>query len=281
MNKEPGVTSFRSLSDAKHYFKGEKVGHAGTLDKFAEGLMLVLVGKATKLNPLFSSLDKTYVASVRFGLETDTLDPEGETVKTGPLPTAEEIEAVLPSFLGEQNQIPPLYSALHVDGKRAYQIARSGASVEMKSRKINIYSIKFLSFDGAIAQIELRVSKGTYIRSFARDLGERLGTAASLCALKRTSIGPYTLDDVSSFDTATEKTVEVLLKMENIRTLDLRPETLKLVRNGYLPKGFFIGSVDADGYYLGMVDGRCIVILSRENGAFDIVAQYGDADGSV
>lgn len=273
LKKESGVTSFASLSSVKRYFKGEKVGHAGTLDKFASGLMLVLVGRATKLNPLFSSLDKTYIATVRFGIETDTLDPEGEVIKTGYIPTREEVDAVLPSFLGRQEQIPPVYSALHVKGKRAYELARSGKDVEMQSREINIYSIKLLDFKGDEAKIELRVSKGTYIRSFARDLGTRLNTCASLSALVRTTIGPYSFSDESDFESAVDKTIPLLLKMDTIDKVNILNDSIKKLQNGLVPYHFTDDKMIKDGYYLALYDDHLIAILDKCGKKISIVAQ--------
>ena len=140
--KESGVTSFQSLSPIKKIYKGSKVGHCGTLDKFASGLMIVLTGEAAKLNPVFSGFDKSYRARIMLGCETDTLDPEGEIVRRSDhIPSLEEIEKVLPSFTGEIEQIPPVYSAIHVGGKRAYELARSDREVEMKARRVRIHSL--------------------------------------------------------------------------------------------------------------------------------------------
>lgn len=197
MDKKEDITSFSSLYEIKKEYRGKKVGHAGTLDKFASGLMIVMVGGATKLNPVFSSFDKRYTALIKFGTETDTLDREGKVVKrSNHIPGREEIEAVLPSFLGKQKQIPPVYSALHVDGKRAYKEARKERKIEMAPRDITIHSIDLLSVEGDEAVIDVRVSKGTYIRSLARDIASSLGTCGHLEGLRRTEIGPFTLSDV-------------------------------------------------------------------------------------
>lgn len=278
LKKEAGVTSFTFLSSVKRYFKGEKVGHAGTLDKFATGLMLVLVGKATKLNFLFSSFDKTYVATIKFGIETVTLDPEGEIIKEGRIPGESEIKEVLPSFIGKQKQIPPLYSALHVNGKRAYQIARQGKSVEMEERDIEIYSINFISFDNGIATIELKVSKGTYIRSFARDLGIRLGTCAHLIELERTEIGPFSYNDITRFEEAHEQTLAKLMKIDGIYKLDVKKEAVKSIANGYLPPDFYLGETEKDGYYLAFYKDSCIAIINKTGQEFQIVTQYEAPD---
>lgn len=193
--KQAGLTSFSSLSSVKRALGTTKVGHTGTLDSFAEGLLVVLVGKLTHLVPHITNFDKTYIALIEFGSETDTLEPTGQVVKTGKIPTKEEVEAVLPKFLGEIDQIPPAYSALHVDGKRASDLMREGKSVELKPRKITISSIKLLDFTDKFARIEVSCSKGTYIRSLARDIALACGTVAHLKELKRTRVGPFKLED--------------------------------------------------------------------------------------
>ena len=197
MDKKEGVTSFSSLYPIKKEHKGEKVGHAGTLDKFASGLMVVFIGTATRLNPVFSSFGKKYRGRLKFGAETDTLDPEGNIVKESSyIPMLEEIEKILPTFIGKQLQTPPLYSALHVDGKRAYQIARKGEELEMKPREIEISSLDIVSYKDGILECETNVSKGTYIRSLARDIAYRLNTCGHLVSLRRLEVGHFTGEDI-------------------------------------------------------------------------------------
>ena len=196
--KQAGLTSFSSLSSVKRALSTTKVGHTGTLDSFADGLLVVLVGKLTHLVPHITNFDKTYIALVEFGSETDTLDPTGQVIKTGKIPTREEVEAVLPQFLGEIEQVPPAYSALHVDGKRASDLMREGKAVELKARKITISSIKLLDFYDNFARIEVSCSKGTYIRSLARDIASACGSVAHLKELKRTRVGPFKLEDAVS-----------------------------------------------------------------------------------
>ena len=193
--KQAGLTSFSSLSSVKRALSTTKVGHTGTLDSFADGLLVVLVGKLTHLVPHITNFDKTYIALVEFGSETDTLDPTGQVIKTGRIPSKEEVESVLPKFLGEIDQVPPAYSALHVDGKRASDLMREGKTVELKARKITISSIKLLDFSDKFARIEISCSKGTYIRSLARDIASSLGTVAHLKELRRTRVGPFKLED--------------------------------------------------------------------------------------
>ncbi len=194
INKKPGITSFSSLSDIKRTIEA-KVGHAGTLDKFAQGLLIVLTGSMTRLNVLFSSMDKTYRAQIAFGSETDTLDPEGQVVAVADVPGYERIQKSIPSFIGSLEQQPPQYSALHINGKRASDLARRGHEVQMSKRPITVYSFEPVSYEQGILVADIHVSKGTYIRSLARDLGLAAGSRAHLAGLTRTAIGPFHLSE--------------------------------------------------------------------------------------
>ncbi|MDR0720735.1 MAG: tRNA pseudouridine(55) synthase TruB [Treponema sp.] len=195
LKKSPGVTSFESLGMIKKALGTGKVGHTGTLDKFASGLLLVLVGKALKLTPLFNSLDKEYRGTIRFGVETDTLDPEGKIIAKGKIPSREELESVLPAFTGEIMQAPPAFSALHINGQRAYELARAGKGPEMKKRPVTVYALEIISWKAPSAEIRVCCSTGTYIRSLARDLALAAGSRAHLTALERTRIGAFRLDE--------------------------------------------------------------------------------------
>ena len=200
MNKPAGRTSFQSLGAVKKVYQTRKVGHTGTLDKFASGLMIVLVGKYTKLNPLFTGMDKTYEALIRFGAETDTLDPEGEIVSEAPAPEFSDIESALSGFLGNQDQIPPRYSAIHINGKRSWKLAREGVQVEMKSRPVRIDSLEILNWDGSELGLRVSCSSGTYIRSLARDLALSCGSRAYLTGLVRTRVGQFYLSEACDIE---------------------------------------------------------------------------------
>lgn len=194
INKPEGVTSFKCLNDIKRVVN-KKTGHCGTLDKFASGLMIALCGKYTKLNEKFMGLDKTYLAKIEFGKETETLDPEGQVIATAEVPSIDVIKSNVERLVGEIDQIPPVYSALHVNGKRSYDLARKGVEVKLEPRKVKIYSAEIISFNAPYLQIRLHVSKGTYIRSYARDLGLICNSKGYLVELKRESIGPFSLED--------------------------------------------------------------------------------------
>jgi tRNA pseudouridine55 synthase len=195
LNKRPGVTSFQALNQVKKIFSTGKVGHTGTLDKFASGLLVVLVGRAVKLSPWFLSCDKFYLAGIRFGLETATLDPEGEVTAEAPVPCREAVEEALAKFRGDILQAPPAYSAIHINGVRSHELARSGVPVEPEKRPVTIYALELVSWEPPFAQIRVHCSKGTYIRSLARDLALEAGSRAHLVTLERTGSALFRLED--------------------------------------------------------------------------------------
>jgi tRNA pseudouridine55 synthase len=193
--KHPGYTSFESLRLVKKVLGTGKVGHTGTLDKFASGLLLVLTGRALKFSPWFDSCDKRYEGTICFGTETDTLDPEGKVVAEAPPPERCVLEAVLPRFRGPILQAPPVYSAVHIGGRRAHELARAGKPPEMKKRPVTIYALELLSYEAPLVRIFVHCSKGTYIRSLARDLALAAGSRAYLIALRRTGIAGFHVED--------------------------------------------------------------------------------------
>jgi tRNA pseudouridine55 synthase len=176
-----------------------KVGHAGTLDPFATGLLIVGVGReSTKRLDEFKNMPKTYIATVKLGATSTTFDPEGEITITKHEPHStkqKDIETMLQSFIGKQLQIPPMYSAKKVGGKKLYDLARKGIEIERQPNKIEIYSIKLLDYNYPSLKIEVNCSTGTYIRTLAHDIGEKLGCGAYCEELERTSIGEYKLED--------------------------------------------------------------------------------------
>lgn len=193
LDKPPGITSFKGLNCLKKELGTGKVGHTGTLDKFADGLIVALFGKMTKLVPEFTGMDKEYIAEIQFGSETETLDPEGEVVATAAPPDLKVIKSAIPFFVGKIKQIPPQYSAIHINGKRAYELIRSGREVEMPQREIEVYSFEVVSFYKNCLTAKIKCSKGTYIRSLARDLALKCNSRAHLTALKRTQVGPFSI----------------------------------------------------------------------------------------
>ncbi|MFP4442097.1 MAG: tRNA pseudouridine(55) synthase TruB [Spirochaetia bacterium] len=195
LNKPSGITSFQALYPVKKAIPGKKIGHTGTLDKFASGLLVILTGPFTKLNQLFINFGKAYRATFTFGTQTDTLDPSGTVTKTAPPPSEDSIRSRLPEFLGNILQIPPEYSAVHVNGNRAYQLARKGREVDIPPRNIRIDEFSLVSSRNSEADFFIRCSKGTYIRALARDLGKICGSAAHVTKLERVEVGPFSLED--------------------------------------------------------------------------------------
>lgn len=215
--KKAGITSFQSLWTIKHALPYHeailpsgrkvqrpcKVGHTGTLDKFASGLLIVCTGKLTKLVPKIVELDKVYEAVISFGQETDTLDPYGEVTKEAPLPITSKVWEAVNHFTATYEQVPPLFSAIKVNGQRASDRTRKGKIVTLQPRRVTIFNIDVISItqvdDKAVdLKAVFHVSKGTYIRSLARDIAEFAGSVAHLSSLKRTKVGNFCVDEAAT-----------------------------------------------------------------------------------
>lgn len=192
-DKPAGVTSFTALRGMRACFSPAKVGHAGTLDSFATGLLLVVVGSYSRLVPWLVGLDKVYEAEFEFGTATDTLDPVGTVVATSGIPELSTIETSLPSFIGAQLQLPPDYSAIHVAGQRASDLARKGVAPRLEARNITIHSLDLLGLLGRVARLRIHCSSGTYVRAIARDLAIACKAVAHVKSLRRLNIGPFSL----------------------------------------------------------------------------------------
>ncbi len=205
VNKPVGITSFDCIRKLRRTTGVKKIGHAGTLDPAAHGLMLLLFGTACKQASTFSKLDKTYDAQIELGKNSTTGDREGELTNISERqPDQAEIERTLKLFIGEITQIPSKYSAIKIDGQEAYKRARRGEEVTMPSRQVMINSIDLLTYNYPYLEIDTSVSSGTYIRSLAEDIGKELGTGAYLADLTRTSVGEYHLKDAVELDSEPE-----------------------------------------------------------------------------
>lgn len=201
-DKPAGRTSHTALSGFKKAFPASRVGHTGTLDSFATGLLVVVVGSYSRLAPWFTGLDKAYEAEVLFGVGTDTLDPVGDIVATGPIPANSSLEAALGAFRGPILQTPPEYSAIHVGGARASDLAMAGKAVELKPRPVTISKLELVGFTGGRARLRVECSSGTYVRALARDIAVACGTCAHLSALRRLRVGPFGVDEALGPDAA-------------------------------------------------------------------------------
>ncbi len=202
VDKPAGISSFGVVAKIRRELRDEfgrkiKVGHTGTLDPFATGLLILLSGKMTKKSNEFLKLDKIYEAEIKLGFTSSTGDPEGELkeVNLSLVPSPSEVQAVLNTFIGKITQTPPRFSAIKINGERAYKLARKGADFEMPSREVEIYKIEIMDYSYPFLKIRCHVSSGTYIRTLAEDIGNSLQTGAYLTALRRTKIGNYRIED--------------------------------------------------------------------------------------
>ncbi|MCW2310100.1 tRNA pseudouridine(55) synthase TruB [Rhodobium gokarnense] len=215
LDKPVGLSSTQALGRVKWLLNPQKAGHAGTLDPLASGLLPLAFGEATKTVPYVMDGRKVYRFTVRWGVETDTDDTEGEVIATSDLlPGAEDIRAVLPEFTGEILQTPPKFSAIKIDGERAYDLARAGEEVVLEARPIEIHRLDLIDTpDAETSVFEAECGKGTYVRALARDIGRRLGTHGHVCALRRVLVGPFDEEDMVTLDELEEIAAEAREEM--------------------------------------------------------------------
>ncbi len=305
LDKPLGLGSTQAVAAVKRNLREAgipktKVGHGGTLDPLATGVLPIALGEATKLAGRMLDASKIYEFTILFGAETDTLDGEGEVILTSEhRPSLEEVEAVLPQFTGAIEQIPPKYSALKIDGKRAYDLARAGEKVEMKVRGVTIHNISVrversrgtsrartgisASLDAnGLDEITLtaHVSKGTYIRSLARDIAVALGTVGHVSMLRRTKAGPFSLEQAISLDKLNEigegaAASNIILPMEagldDIPVLNLSPEQARAVREGRVVTGI---ATDDGFYWARDAEMRPVALIDLLAGTLKIIRGF-------
>ncbi len=245
-DKPKGKTSYRAIEEVQRLLGIKKIGHSGTLDKSASGLLIICTGLATKLTRFFLDSDKRYIGIIKLGIITDTGDQEGvvtETRDTGNLADL-PVNSIRDRFLGEIEQMPPEYSALKIRGRRASDIMRNGEQVSLKTRKVSIRELNIMDFDPvhATLTIDVHCSKGTYIRALARDIGEFLGTGAYLLDLRRTEAGGFRVDDALSLEeiervvSGAEIDKKYIYKpvdaLSHLGRITIKDESLKRVKNG-------------------------------------------------
>ena len=249
VNKPKGITSFDVIRKLKKILKTKKIGHTGTLDPLATGVMLICIGKATKLASDLEAKDKVYIADFDIGYATDTYDIEGKKIAENIIEISKEnLEQSIKKFIGNIKQVPPMYSAIKIDGNKLYHLARKGIEVERPERDVTIEYINLLDFKNNKAKIETKVSKGCYIRSLIFDIGQDLGTYATMTALQRKQVGDYSLENSYSLEQIEEmvlnndfkflKTVEEIfsydkysLQTEKELTLYKNGNTVKIKEN--------------------------------------------------
>ena len=253
LDKPLGLGSTTAVSAVKRILReaGEpktRVGHGGTLDPLASGVLPIALGEATKLAGRMLDATKTYDFTIAFGEETDTLDAEGAVVARSEVrPTLEQVQSVLHRFTGEIEQVPPTYSALKVEGKAAYARARAGEAVALKSRRVTIFELSATDYSVAGATLSATVSKGTYIRSLARDIARALGTVGHVSYLRRTRAGPFAMESAISLDfleeaakarRLTETVLPLTAALDDIPALPVTPDQAQLLRHGQRLSGF-------------------------------------------
>lgn len=277
LDKPAGLGSTTAVSIVRRLFNARKAGHAGTLDPAASGVLPIALGEATKTIPYVTDGEKTYAFTVRFGQATDTDDAEGEIVaETDILPDKEALLKVLPSFIGEIEQVPPKFSAVHINGQRAYDLARAKQEVELKPRRIRIDDLRLIEpFDPLAARFEVDCGKGTYVRSLARDIAENLHSLGHVTSLRRLRCAKFfiknafSLEYLKSLEHSSNWT-EVLLPVETV--LDdipalavTRAQAEKLSNGNFLPANDF-KTVPATDIFQAKLDGRLIALVRAQDG---------------
>jgi len=285
LDKPVGLGSTQAVSAVKRALReaGEpktKVGHGGTLDPLASGVLPIAIGEATKLCGRMLDASKQYAFTVRFGEETDTLDAEGQIVATSDVhPTAEEVANIVPQFSGPIEQTPPVYSALKIEGKPAYARARAGEEVELKPRQVTIHELRLISASGNEASFLTTVSKGTYIRSLARDIARALNSVGQVTMLRRTRAGPFGLEKAISLDFLAEaakarRLIGAVLPLEaaldDIPALPITPDQAQLLRFGQRLVGF----PEKPGLQLATEGGRPVALVEATADGLTVVRGF-------
>ena len=270
LHKPLGISSNKAISILRRTLGIRKIGHAGTLDPLACGVLPIAVGEATKSVQFVQADEKEYIFTIKFGESTTTDDTEGEITETSPhLPTQLEIEGILPQFIGHITQTPPIFSALKINGKRAYDLARNGEKPVMKSRQIHIHSLTLISTTQHTATLKTKCGKGTYIRSLGRDIAQSLTTCGHITYLERTQVGKFhknstkTLDFIN--DNATNKAsfmMPILEVLDDIPVLQLTNEQYHKVQDGVK----FTTDPALEGTYIAVYDNILQAILSLSDG---------------
>ena len=281
-NKSGNSTSHDAVTAVKKLFKVRKAGHAGTLDPLATGVLLVCLNEATKITGYLSALDKEYIVTAKLGESTDTYDTEGTITRESAAAlavTRNEVERTLPGFTGEIEQTPPMFSAIKMNGKPLYELARKGIEVDRKPRVVMVRSIEIMEFKMPYLRLRVSCSKGTYIRSLCNDIGDALGVGAHVTELARTRIGDFTLENAAAIDELPQKT-------EALHTIDAALKHLHEIRlnsDEYLRarNGSPIPIVEAEKRRAGEVEGPRSAFVRLKNPEGNIFGIGKVASGSI
>ena len=281
IDKPQEWTSNDVVSRLRRVFNTRRIGHGGTLDPMATGVLPVFVGRATRGVEFFEHAEKVYETTVRFGLTTDTEDITGKTITECEVSLTEaDVLAVLPKFRGDILQVPPMYSAIKVNGQKLYDLARKGREVERQPRPITIHELELLEFSGNEARLRVRCSKGTYIRTLCKDIGEALGCGACMAALRRVEAGEYTLEgsvplrQLLDISEAGEDVEHFLRPVDSMfashEKLSLNEKQARFVKNGNA-----FTATCADGTYrVYAPDGEFLALCKAENGKVSTIKSF-------
>lgn len=277
IDKEEGKTSFDVVKGVRRLLKVKKVGHAGTLDPFATGLLIILLGQGTKLSNYLMAGDKAYQATMRLGVETDTQDLTGRVVSKGLVPEfeTESIRKVARRFVGEIEQIPPPFSAVNYRGKRAYELAREGIKMDLQKRKVKVHSLAITSVDLPDVTMRVTCSRGTYVRRLAADLGKELGPGAHLRCLRRLCSGSFRVEDALSLEKLAHLSRDLLVQQIRIPLHKALPDMKEArveggmaqrIRNGHQPGCEEVAMADLPLFfegYMKLVDREGLVAIAK------------------
>jgi tRNA pseudouridine55 synthase len=303
LDKPDDMTSTHAVSAVQRIFNAQKAGHAGTLDPLASGILPIALGEATKTVPWLVEAKKTYLFTIKWGVSTDTQDREGQEIARSEVrPTAAAIRAALPAFVGDLQQVPPQFSAVKVDGERAYDLARAGEAVELEARQVTVYEAELVETEGEdLATFRFRSGKGFYIRALVRDLAAKLGAEGHVWRLRRTAVGPFTeaesvtLDDLQLLGqkgAASERLKPVETALDDIPALAINGEDAFKLRQGrpivLLPhvvetlkpqfRDRLIGGVDASRAVVALYEGKAVALGDVRAGRFEPSRVFNIAD---
>ena len=281
IDKPQEWTSNDVVSRLRRVFNTRRIGHGGTLDPMATGVLPVFVGRATRGVEFFEHAEKVYETTIRFGLTTDTEDITGKTLtETEVSLTEEELQKVLPRFRGEILQVPPMYSAIKVNGQKLYDLARKGREVERQPRPITIHELQLLDFSGSEARLRVRCSKGTYIRTLCKDIGDALGCGGCMAALRRVQAGEYTLEgsiplrQLLDISEAGEDVEHLLRPVDTMfashEKLCLNEKQARLVKNG----NAFAANCPDGTYRVYAPDGEFLALCRAEGGKVSTIKSF-------
>lgn len=236
VNKPIGITSFAAVKKVSKNLKASKAGHCGTLDPFASGLLIVTINNATKIARFIEAQSKEYIATLVLGVKTDSGDSTGKIIKRLKPPKFEvlQLNDVIKSFIGKQTQIPPMHSAIKIDGQKLYELARKGKTIDREPRPIEIYDMKLVKYRGNTITFKVSCTKGTYIRTLGEDLAKRLGCVGHLKNLERTAIGEFSLEDAKGIDKINDpnEIIPIAQALKSMSKHIVSKDELSLVKNG-------------------------------------------------